>query len=150
MFCPIESVEMKVEVCPARSCMYRGIGGRCFYTELTDESVTVIEISDIKGEKLYKTKSAAASGKQAITIGVTIGQYAEFVRASFPNTQRDQTVNGKQDTHVSRVLENTFNLHPHQHQYFWDGERFEAWRTRFGLSLTLQDVRQALLGASSL
>lgn len=148
MFCPIESLEMSAEQCPAKSCIYRGVGGKCCHAELTADSVTVIDVAEARGEKLYKVKSAAASGKQAITLGVTIGRYADFIKASFPH-QETQTVNREQDTHINRVLENTFSLHPHQHQYFWDSERFEAWKTRAGLAVTLQEVRQALLAASS-
>lgn len=147
MFCPVESVEMSVDQCPARSCMYKGVGGKCCHAELTSDTVTVVDVAEARGEKLYKVKSAAASSKQAITMGVTIGQYAEFIRASFPR-QEAQTVNVEQDTHINRVLENTFNLHPHQHQYFWDSKRFEEWVKRAGLSITLKDVRQSLLAAS--
>lgn len=148
MFCPIESVELKTESCPARTCIYKGQAGKCGHADLTGDNVTVYDIAEIRGEKPYKVKSAAASGKQSITVGVTIGRYADYVRNSFPVTGV-QVVNKEQDTHVNRVLQNTFNLHPHQHQYFWDSERFESWRNRLGLSITLQDVRQALLGAAS-
>lgn len=149
MFCPIESIEMKVETCPARSCIYKGVGGKCCHENLTSDGVGVLEIAEARGEKPYKVKSSAASGKQAITIGVTVSRYADFIRESFP-TSGVQTVNTEQDTHVNRVLENTFSLHPNQHQYFWDSERFDSWKTRLGLSITLQEVRQALLAASTL
>ena len=147
MWCPLESIELKTDTCTARTCMYKGQGGRCGHAELTGDNVTVYDIAEIRGEKPYKVKSAAASGKQAITVGVTISRYADYIKASFP-TYGNQIVNKEQDTHVNRVLQNTFNLHPHQHQYFWDSERFESWRQRLGLSITLQDVRQALLGAA--
>lgn len=148
MFCPLESVELSIDQCPAKQCIYKGLGGKCCHAELTSENVSVIDIAEARGEKLYKVKSSAASGKQAITMGVTIGRYAEFISASFPR-QEAQTVNVEQDTHINRVLENTFNLHPHQHHHFWDSERFEAWAQRAGLSITLKDVRQSLLAASS-
>lgn len=149
MFCPLELVEIKTETCPVKRCMYKGNNGKCFHDELTIDTVSVIDIAEARQEKPYKIKSAAYTGKQAITVGVTIGRYADYIRDSFP-VKENQTVNEEQDTHVNRVLENTFNLHPYQHQYFWDSERFESWRNRLGLSLTVQEMRQALLAASSL
>src|SRR6476620_1771628 len=116
MFCPLESLELKTETCPARTCIYKSQAGKCGHEELTGDNVTVYDIAEIRGEKPYKVKSAAASGKQANTLGVTVARYADFIRASFP-AQGVQTVNTEQDTHVNRVLQNTFNLHPHQHQY---------------------------------
>jgi hypothetical protein len=149
MFCPLETIEMRVDTCPAKACMYKGVGGQCKHAELTSDTIGILDIADVRGEKPYKVKSAAASAKQAITVGVTIGRYADFIKASFPRAG-SQTVNDEQDRHIGRVLENTFGLHPHQHKHFWDAERFEAWKTRLGLALTLQEVRQALLAASSL
>jgi hypothetical protein len=148
MFCPLEHIEMRVETCPARSCIYKASGGACAYEKLTKEDVSVFDIAEVRAEKPYKIKSSAASGKQAIVTGVTISKYADYIRESFPSHGL-QTVNEEQDTHVNRVLENTFRLTPHQHQYFWDSERFDSWRKRLKVSLTMQDIRQALLSASS-
>lgn len=148
MFCPLESVELKVNTCPVSVCMYKGVGGTCCHAQLTSESVSIVHIAAVRGEKSYKIKGQAASSKQAVTMGLTIARYAEFVKASFP-VQDVQTVNKRQDSHLDRVLENTFSLSPHQHQYFWNSERFNNWKTRLGLSITYKEVRQALLAASS-
>lgn len=148
MFCPLESLELKVDTCPVSKCMYKGLGGKCCHDVLTAEGVTVVQIALVRGEKAYKIKSQAASSKHAITLGLTIAKYVEFIKDSFP-VQEIQTVNKRQNSHLDRVLENTFSLSPHQHQYFWNNERFNVWKTRLGLSVTYKEVRQALLAASS-
>lgn len=149
MFCPIVKVELNVESCPTRACIYKGVGGRCMHDVLTADTVDVSIVADVRQRKQYLVKAEANSAKQQVRLGMVIMQYANFVRDSYPDRTEKQTVNTKgEDSHVSRVLRYTFRLSTAQQEKFWDTERFKEWTARANLTVTLSDIRQAMLASS--
>lgn len=148
MFCPIVKIELKVDSCPTERCIYKGVGGRCNYERLTSDTVDVAAIAEVRQQKTYLVKSAANSAKQQVKLGMIVMKYANFVRESHPDTGTHPVNNKGEDSHVSRVLRITFRLSTTQQEKFWDAERFKEWTARANLTVTLQDIRQALLASS--
>lgn len=149
MFCPLEKLELKVNTCPTRNCIYKGVGGSCNYELLTKENVSIKEIAGVRQKKPYKVQAMATTAKQAVILGATLMSYADYVKDSFPNTTKKvQTVNKQDDTHLSKVLYIVFGLNSDQQKYFWDEKRLDGWSKRKGISLTLPDIRAVLLAAS--
>ena len=153
VFCPIVKTELNVQTCPAKSCIYKGIGGSCNHEVLTADEVSIQDIADARQEKAYKVKAQAATSKQMITTGLIINRYADYIKDSFPSREmlkvELQSVNRDEDSHLFRVLENLFGLSKYQQIFFWNEDRFEEWANRAKLTVSLAEVRQVMLSASS-
>jgi hypothetical protein len=132
--------------------MYKTSVGQCAHDQLTDPGVDVQDIATARGQKVYIIRQLAAQAKQSVQAGIVIDKYSSFVRESWP-TKTGQTVNAKATTvdekeqHESTVLRKVFGLSAEQQALFWDTERYEGWRTRNSVSLSLTELRQALLTA---
>jgi paraquat-inducible protein B len=165
MFCEIERVELRIDTCPVR-CMYKAANGKCSFTKLSDEDVDVITISQLTGRKVYKLKAQASSAKQMIEIGLAIDRYCDYIRDTVPKAH-EQTMNVKSmafrvlnsnlsaeaeavngiesSSGVASRLKRVFNLTPNQQEAFWSESKFLNWSKRSGSSVTLRDMRQALI-----
>lgn len=152
MFCPLERLELKVDTCPVKTCMYKGLGGTCYYQTLTKDGVSTKDIAEARQKKPYKVQTMAMTAKQSVILGATILSYADYVKDSFPNAgKNNQTVNnsdGSNSNQVSKVLTLVFGLTPEQQAYFWDEKRLVSWSGRKGLTLSSSDIRTVLLAAS--
>ena len=151
MFCPLERVELKVETCPARRCMYKGVGGTCNHGELTGDDVNVKMIADVRQKKPYKIQTMAATAKQAVIQATVVLQYSDYIKNSFPTLtiSKSQTVNKPDDsTQVGLVLSIVYGLTEEQQKYFWDRNRLAAWAERNKVQISVPDIRALLLAAS--
>lgn len=147
MFCPLEKIELRVQTCPAKQCMYQGVGGSCHYEKLTADEVDLQDIAAARSQKLYVVRTHMAAAKASVTLGVTLIKYTDFIKDSFADSG-NRTVNNLEDNQVAKVLRVVFNLTDSQQVRFWESGRFEGWAKRSGLSLTLSDVKTALLSTS--
>jgi hypothetical protein len=147
MFCHMIQAELTVSVCPAK-CQYKTATGGCGFTELTEDNVEPRTIAELKGEKVYKVKTAINQSVRAIKIGLAVDRYADFVKSSFPALRMRYkteagTVNGI-DSHVSKVLRKVFGLTDNQQTEFWSENRYSGWASRTGSAFTLTDIKEQL------
>jgi hypothetical protein len=154
VFCPLEKLELMTETCPARSCMYKGVGGSCHYTQLTTDGVAIKDIAEVRQLKPYKVAAQATTARQAVVIGTILIQYANYIKDSFPERQLDNKakehpVNNQDDKHVRRILTSVFELSPRQQSHFWEQDRLTKWAARMNVTMTSQDIRTALLSATA-
>lgn len=165
MFCALENLHLSVETCPV-PCMYRAHEGTCAYEELTDEQVDAQTLSRVTGKKVYKIKAMAAAAKQMIEIGTVIDRYSDFIKETVPrlpnqntlklvdkemverylaNVAEGKVVNTSEGSGVALRLKRGFNLSDNQQSEFWSEERFSKWSKRSGTSVSLREMRQALI-----
>lgn len=157
IFCELEQVELRVDICPI-ACMYRAANGTCAHNALTDDQVDVATLSKVNGKKVYKLKTMGAAAKQLIEIGLAIDSYAEYIKETVPKIDRSN-INAESDADgranvvntsegssgVTNRLKNLFNLTDYQRREFWSEDRFSKWSKRMETQVTLRDMRQALI-----
>lgn len=149
MFCPIVKLDLKVNSCPARDCMYKAAGGGCSYEKLTADEVTLQDVAEAKAVKLYKAKAITAAAKVEIETGIIAMRYAEYVAESYPNLSRasppltSQTVNEGKDT-TRNVLKNLFGLSEYQQEKYLCSTRYAAWANRHTINLKFSDLWASL------
>lgn len=152
MFCALERIEIKVDLCPARNCMYRDTVGKCRYEQLTVDDVEAEEVASAKGIKLYKAKAEMNKASQVLTLAMVAKRYSEFIRESWPKTPTQkvaQTVNGGEVGLIRRTLFVVFGLSEYQQDKFLDEARFNDWARRASLDLPFSELKTALVAASS-
>ncbi len=150
MFCPLERIELKVNYCPAKKCMYKTQSSTCGNSELTAEELTVYDIAKIKGVKPYLVKAEASKAKVGLSRGLGAWRYAEYIKDSFPSTEVttvdksvEQTVNMTEDKKY-RVLKTVFGLTKYQQEKFWDTERYKNWAARNKVQYSITDIKHCL------
>jgi len=153
VFCALEKLELMIETCPAKSCMYKGVGGSCFHSQLTADNVAIKDIAEARQLKPYKVASQATTAKQAVVVGAILIRYANYIKDSFPDrhasTSKEHPVNNQDDKHVRRILSSVFDLTPKQQDHFWEQDRLSKWAKRMNITMTAQDIRTALLSATA-
>ena len=141
IFCPLENIQLDVNKCPIRKCIYRDSTGGCRHQELTNtnqdstisSAVTAEKITEIKQLKLYKVKEESQVGKHDLSVGLIIDRYSEFVVTSFPGSATQPVNMGEElveEQLVTSTLRKLFNLTPHQQLIFWSKHRFEDFCKR--------------------
>lgn len=149
MFCGLEQIELKVSVCPVK-CQYKSVVGGCAFTELTADEVDVQTIAVVRNLKPYKVKAEAMLAKRAISIGLAIDKYADYIKESFPRPkgtstlQSAQVVNTRGSNANGDLLREHFQLTENQQHEFWAEDRFSTWAKRNSVTFTLADFAQAL------
>ena len=153
MFCYLERVELKTQLCPAKSCIYQNQVKQCAYKELTsdtDESgreilVTPQTVAAIVGIPLYKVKSEMTRGKLRVKVGLAILKYTEYLKSILKvdveinvddlRRKRHQLKWGPDDEEagdsmakISDLLLHRFGLGFEHQTMFFDPSVFKAWK----------------------
>lgn len=149
MFCYLEKIELKIDYCPAESCIYKTKESKCKYKELSpdyDEAgkeipVTVQQVHEVKGVKIFIAKTEAARARFRLRVGIAMLAYSDYVKSrtstlaqasasnekmDLPSKQDDKELDDTQV--IERFLLSTFGLSIVEHQpVFFDKAVFKSW-----------------------